>query len=161
MEFTFDIRGNLVPPKKNEIDFDAFKTTFVDSFDMDSSRYQIFENYNKFVVDFQKTITPDFIHWINGSFVSNKENPKDIDFVTLIDYETFFEKESLIDKQFRLKGAKDFYGVDAYTLIIYPESHKKHFFTKSDSMYWYNWFSRTKKNAKKQSFNKGFLELKF
>jgi hypothetical protein len=159
--YTFDIRGSLIPPEKIEIDISAFEDIFVNSFDINSSRYQIFENYKCFVSDFQKEVTPNFVHWINGSFTSNKDNPNDIDFVTLINYETFFEKENLINAKFRLKGAKTFYEVDAYTLIIYSENHKKHFFTKSDSSYWYNWFSKTKKNARKQSFNKGFLELKF
>ena len=84
MELTFDIRGNLMPYEKVRLTLSEFEELFVHSFDKQSTRYEIFENYSKFISDFKKEITPHFIQWVNGSFVSNKKNPNDIDFVTLI-----------------------------------------------------------------------------
>lgn len=93
--------------------------------------------------------------------MSNKANPNDIDFVTLIDWKIFEAKESEIINGFRLKGAKENYNVDAYSVKIYPDNHSKYVLTKSDLAYWYNWFTRTKKNRKRQTFAKGFLEIVF
>ena len=37
-----------------------------------------FENYSQYLQDFQNEISPNFRQWINGSFVTNRTNPKDI-----------------------------------------------------------------------------------
>jgi len=161
MKLAFDIKGNLTPYERTELTLDEFKNIFVDSFEPDSTRFQIFENYLQFLDDFQKEITSDFIHWINGSFVSNKKNPKDIDFVTLINHEIYRKKRNLIDDKFRLKKAKELYKVDAYSLEIYKEDHKKHLICKSDLVYWDTWFSKTKKDWKKKTYPKGYVEINF
>ena len=124
MEPTFDIRGNLIPYKKIIFTLEEFKESFVDSFDSDSTRFEIFENYLEFIRDFQNEVTSNFTQWIDGSFISNKMNPNDIDFVTLINHEYYASHRELIDSKFRLKGAKETYGVDAYALDIFPEEHK-------------------------------------
>lgn len=121
----------------------------------------IFENYCRFLDDFQAQVTPNFIQWVNGSFVTNKENPADIDFVTILDFKTFEESEQFIEKQFRIRGARNAYGVDAYTVRKYPEGHPKHLLYQHELIYWNNWFSSTKKNKAKMKFPKGFVEVIF
>ncbi len=79
MELNFDIRGNLKPYEIIEISLDMLKATFVDSFDKDSTRHELFSNYEAYMADLDKLITKDFYQWIDGSFISNKKNPKDID----------------------------------------------------------------------------------
>ena len=161
MELAFDIRGNLVPQERIELTLDEFRATFVEAFEVDSTRHEIFENYLVFIQDFQKEISETFTHWINGSFVSNKPNPNDIDFVTLIEHEIYEEKRDKIDAKFRLKGAKQWYNVDAYTVELFPEGHSKYLICKSDLVYWDNWFSKTKPDWRKRKFPKGYIEMKF
>jgi len=67
------------------------------------------------------------LQWINGSFVTNTKNPKDIDLVTFIDVELRLEFEVEL-KKIEAKGANDVYGVDAYILTVFPESHSNYFF---------------------------------
>ena len=93
--------------------------------------------------------------------MTQKINPKDIDFVTLINHNIYKEKRTLIDSKFRLKRAKENYNVDAYTIEIYPEGHSKHSISKIDLVYWDNWFSKTKKNWAKKTFPKGYIEINF
>lgn len=121
----------------------------------------IFRNYQKFVSDFKVEISPNFKHWIDGSFVTTKLNPRDIDFVSFIDHDIYTKKRFLIDEKFRLKFAKELYNVDAYTLEIYPEGHKKQNISNLDLVYWLNWFTKTKKNRHKKSFPKGFIEIQY
>lgn len=162
IELSFDIRGNLKPYQKIEIDIEAFKTYFLYSFENSFTRQVIMENYEQYLSDFQREVTPDFVQWIDGSFVSNKNNPKDIDFVNLIDFDIYDEKEEIIASKFRLHNAKNVYKrVDAYAVKIYPEGHERAKITEYDLVYWRNWFTETKNNRMKKKFPKGFIELKF
>lgn len=161
MFFSFDIKGNLLPAQKIALSFDKFKNTFVDLFEPDSARYAIFENYCRFLNDFAELVTANFIHWIDGSFVSNQVNPKDIDFVMLIDFDTYHTHQALIEERSRLQGARNLYGVDAYTIRVYPEVHPNYRHTSMDFAYWNNWFGKTKANRAGKKFDKGFVELNF
>jgi hypothetical protein len=162
MEKIFDTRGNLIPYEKTRLPFSRFKELFVDDFGENSTRMPIFEEYTRFLNDFRRLIITDFVQWVNGSFISEKLNPRDIDFVTLIDYQTFRLNESVIESQFTLWGVKRNYSnLDAYTIIMFPEGHNEYFMTHSDQLYWQDWFSRTKLNRSKRSFPKGFVEIHF
>lgn len=161
MKPIFDVRGNLSPSGKSEFDFDEFKSVFVDSFDSEK-RLEIFENYNQYLLDFNEEITPNFVQWIDGSFVSNKMNPADIDFVTLIDFDIYEKNEELIESKFGKYGVRNHYEyVDAYLVKFYPEDHERRKITDFDLVYWLTWFSETKKNRAKKKFPKGFVEIKF
>ncbi len=156
----FDEFGNLYPYQIIEANLDVLQKEFVEPYAIESSRHLIFDRYLQFLSDFEKMITPGFTQWIGGSFVSQVNNPADLDFVTLIDFEIYQKKEKLIDGQFRGKGAARKYGLDAYTLRVYPESHASFFLYQSDAAYWYNLFRKTRKNRLGVSYKKGFLELK-
>lgn len=160
-ELEFDVRGNLMPYKRVRLSFVELKALLVSSFDPSSTRHGIFENYCRFLDDFQTQVTPNFIQWVNGSFATKKTNPADIDFVTILDFKTFEEKEQLIEKQFRLIGARSTYGVDAYTVRKYPEGHRNHLLYQNELVYWDHWFTLTKKNRAKMKFPKGYIEVIF
>jgi len=161
MTVKFDRFGNLYPYKKIEMSLSEFESTFVKHFDSDSNRHLIFENYLNYLSDFKKQITPDFTHWINGSFVSNKQSPGDIDFVNIVDSETVFKKKELIENNFINAGVLKKYQIDAYLVIQYPETHSHFIRTQSDLLYWNDWFSKTKMNNLRKRFPKGFVEIKF
>ena len=159
MDLKFDIRGNLTPYEKVELNIDEFQENYINAFDLNSSRNKIFENYSNYIQDFQNEISPNFKQWINGSFVTNRSNPKDIDLVNLVDFEIVEEKYDLIKSKFINKKALKNYKIDAYLVRIYPKGHKDHFKTVSDLLYWEHWFGHTKKNRAKQRFKKGFIEV--
>ena len=159
MKLKFDEKGHLLPYEKIEINIEEFEEFFIKNFNSDSTRNEIYKSYKRYVSDFKKKITPNFSQWIDGSFVTQKMNPNDIDFVTLIDHEIYNEKRTLIDGHFRLKEAKKIYNVDAYTVEIYNEDHNKYSISKIDLVYWDNWFSKTKKDWTKKTFPKGFVEI--
>ncbi len=162
-EYTFDEHGYLKPRNKIHMTFEEFQRIFVEAFGNDSTRLAIFENYQKFIEDFQKTVTPNFIQWVNGSFVTQKPSPNDIDFVTILDYKIFNEFDEIIDKQFRQSGAIRKYGrqIDVYAVRQYPEGHPQFEVFKGELAYWQFQFSETKRNRANKKFQKGFIELKF
>jgi len=162
MELNFDIRGNLKPYEKVELKLEDLVEIFVNNFEESATRNEIYQNYTKYLKDFEQEITPNFIQWIDGSFISNKTNPRDIDFVTLIDFDIYQKNEQIIDSKFRRYGAKANYSrIDAYTIKNYPKNHERRNITEFDLVYWSNWFTETKKNRAKKKFKKGFIELKF
>lgn len=60
MELHFDIRGNLKPYETIEISMETFQKTFVNAFDTESIRQELFENYNRYMERFSGLITKDF-----------------------------------------------------------------------------------------------------
>lgn len=159
----FDLRGNLTT--SIELTFQEFKDNFVTNWQTENeTRVSIFNVFETYIADFQALITPDFITWVDGSFVSNKKShPNDIDFVSFVDYKIVDFKLELLDKQFKRLGVKNFYSnqIDAYICPVYPENHPKAFYTISDRLDWQNQFSYTKPNKNRERFSKGFIEIKF
>jgi len=161
MELTFDFKGYLTPYNRIELTLEQFEETFVGKFPSSTTRPKNYQCYLSFLEDFKTEITGNFTHWINGSFTTKKNNPRDIDFATLIEYQNYERNRELIDSKYRLEGARKGYHVDAYTVEIYPESHEKYLICKADLLYWDAWFRKAKKNRAKKSFPKGYIEIKF
>jgi hypothetical protein len=162
MEFTFDIRGNLLPPQAIDCSLQDFETAFVQSFEESDTRLALFSSFMHYIRDFQTKVTPDFCIWIDGSFVSNKLNPNDLDMVVLIPYEDYEVKEQLQEQQFRLAGAAVYYpNLDVYTVKYYPQMHQKHWNTNLDVLHWTDFWSKTRKNRHGRQFAKGFIQIKF
>ena len=91
-----------------------FRQNFVDAFDKESNRQELFENYTQYMNNFSSLISKDYFQWIDGSYVSNKKRPGDIDLVTVIDYRDYEKNKSIFEKEFAsLRGRKK-YNVDAY-----------------------------------------------
>lgn len=161
MEFSFDIRGYLRPYGKNKIKQGQFKEEFVDPFDEGSSRKKLYKGFIRYNQDLKALLNGGkYIQWVDGSFISTKIDPKDIDLVNMIDHKLVdkFEKEL---SRFTKRSGFENYGVDGYVVRIYPKDHPKYIRTKSDLVYWENWFSKSRLNRRKQRFSKGFVELEF
>ena len=149
----FDLNGNLLPHTAIEISLNNFHGHFVQNFANTSSRSGIFENYQRYLEDFKREITSEFYQFINGSFVSKKQNPNDLDLVTFIDYRVYEQKESQLEP---FKGFLVYEGIDAYIEKIYPPNHR--FYTRfhADFLYWNDLFTRNRRGQRK-----GFIKIIF
>ena len=96
---TYDFRGNLTPYDITQFSFETFVEHFVDEFEDSTTRKLIFEQYQRYLLDIRTMITDDFVQWIDGSFVSRKTNPNDIDVVTFLDFDVYETHKALILKQ--------------------------------------------------------------
>ncbi|MEM9983021.1 MAG: hypothetical protein AAF734_11035 [Bacteroidota bacterium] len=94
MKLSFNTQGYLQPAGINSVTLDIFEEMFVNSFGEESVRkklYQKFLTYNQALgVIFEGQ---DYTQWIDGSFVSLKTRPRDIDLVNLIDYQLVYKYE--------------------------------------------------------------------
>ncbi|MEL6650424.1 MAG: hypothetical protein AAFQ87_06400, partial [Bacteroidota bacterium] len=76
-----------------------------------------------------------FRQWINGSFISQDGNPRDIDLVNLIDYQVVDLYEPQLRK-FISNEARETYAVDGYIVKLYPSEHPYFSRTQADLLYW-------------------------
>ncbi len=160
---TFDERGNLV--ESLDLNIVQFREIFVDKWQKDTStRPAIFQAFENYVLDFKNLITPNFVMWIDGSFVSIKRDKLgDIDCVSFIDYTVYGAKQPIIDSRFNKFGTPNHYGtlLDAYVCPVYPLNHEKAIFTKSDQLDWSYQFSYTKPDRQGKKYAKSFVKIKF
>jgi hypothetical protein len=81
----FDSRGYITPNEIIDVTLNEFESIYC----YNEHRKLIFENYIDFSVELHKLGLSNFYQWIDGSFITTKRYPKDIDFVTFVDYEFF------------------------------------------------------------------------
>lgn len=114
-EIFFDEHGFLKPYEVLDFDLKTFSDTFV----INEQRKRLFENYMNYTTKLCSVVSNSIYQWIDGSFVSKKENHRDIDFVTFIDSNTVFENKNKL-KNFLYPLSKKLYGVDAYIVKVFP-----------------------------------------
>lgn len=160
MELVFDERGNLKPYRAIEIDLKTFESVFATT----ELRKELYDKYLNYLLDLKKVIGQEthFYQWLNGSYVTKKEKPQDIDLVTFVDLQVY-EKELIKNDFLKSPYSEKIYGLDCYFVKIYPENHKRNFEFLADRAYWIDWFSKTnpKHHRNKLTFPKGYIEIKF
>lgn len=124
LEFT--PRGHLVPNRNIRCTLDEFRECFVDQITDSTVRLEIFERYIRYSNNLKQLCGgAELIQWIDGSYVTKVKEPGDIDFVSFIDHEIILQigDQGLVN--FKYPESINVYGVDAYIVPIYPESHTK------------------------------------
>lgn len=158
MSFKFTERGYIDPPERQDLSIKELKTYFVGAFPKSITRKKLFEGFIKYNEAFRSQVTPAMIQWVGGSFTTQKQNPRDVDVVTIVPYDVFDEKSKLIEEKFR-RTAKKEYGVDAYIVSAYPEEHDKYSLSRGILVYWDNQFSKTRKNRAGNRFKRGYIQI--
>lgn len=158
---TYDFRGNLTPYGINQLSFDEFTQHFVDAVIDSSTRKVIFEQYQRYLSDIRTLITDDFMQWIDGSFVSRKINPNDIDIVTFLDFEVYESHKELISKHFVGNNAYYNFKVDGYIFQKFPINHREYDYSIANQAYWKDFFGHTRPNRAGIKLPSGFIEIKF
>jgi hypothetical protein len=156
----FDIRGNLQPSEIIPFSWENFNKIFVLDFEDSETRKKLFDNFQGFIHTIQENITPEFTIWVDGSYVSEKQNPRDIDALFLLDFKTCENKKSILDNQYFVKEFKFTKGLDLYFSIEYPENHKRHFLSHLNHLYWQDVYGHTRKDINSKQYTKGFVALK-
>ena len=152
----FDEYGNLTPYKVIEVDLTTFEAYFVTAFPNSTTRKRLFENYLRYVYRFQDEVFPFFEQWINGSFVTQKENPKDIDLVTFLDYSVYEKRgDKVLDKFWSFSLEDE--GIDSYLVKEYPSQHINY----QETLKWKKTWARRYGNLDNLDNEKGFLKIIF
>ena len=130
----------------------------VEPFPASLSRATLFHEWGKYNRLLRSVIGEDFRQWINGSFVTQKTNPKDIDLVSFIPYRAYERHEAILDKFW--SDAWEAEGIDAYIVKVYPEDHSNYEKrTRIEQEQWVRRYSATKPTRDFVTYPKGFLSI--
>ena len=157
----FDSQGNLFPYKVIEIDLEEFEKLFITNFPNSESRNRLFQNYLAYIQKIKNEIDSTFYQWIDGSFVTSKLNPNDIDLVTFLNFEIY---ENSLPKLTDFQGdkLKKEQNLDCYFVKEYPIEHKNYeVITKYDSVEWFHLFSKTRVHRNGKRYSKGIIQINF
>ncbi len=152
-KLNFDKFGNLTPYQAIEVDLDTLESYFVTAFPKSTTRKRLFENYLRYIYRFQDEVFPFFEQYINGSFVTKKENPKDIDIVTFLDYEVYQKRGDQVLDKFWTFSLED-EGIDAYLVEDYPKNHSFYQKTLEKKIYWENLYIKNRNRNEPKDFLK-------
>jgi hypothetical protein len=83
----FDEKGHLIPYDIIELTLAEFEVFFVEGLEDRAHRRGLFDNYLRYLEALKAVVEAPFYQWVDGSFVTLKSSPKDIDVLTFIEYE--------------------------------------------------------------------------
>ncbi len=149
----FDNNGYLFPYQAIEIDLATLQDVFV----FNKHREQLFIHYLRWLDSFKSKVTQEFTQFINGSFISQKEFPKDMDFVTFFDYKIYEQEERFLDKYWTFSLENE--GLDSYLVKTYPQEHEKFPDYIKDKNVWETRYSKTTADEMENIFKKGFIKI--
>ncbi|MBK1784713.1 DUF6932 family protein [Prauserella cavernicola] len=151
--------GGVLPPGKHVVTIDEFHTHFVDAFGDSTSRKRLFVRWQRHR-EALSSVLPIHSQWINGSYVTSKINPGDVDVVTLFDGEAFDGLapglQQMVGAMLAGKQTKHVWGIDSYALPIYPDGHSLAPETLKAKDHW-DWFWQRIKDV--EGAEKGYLEV--
>ncbi|QIP16444.1 hypothetical protein G8759_29270 [Spirosoma aureum] len=147
----FDAQGHLFP-------YDLIETEwkpFADTFGWNDHRHTLIELFYSFLNKLNDLSINEFTLWIDGSFVTRKEHPNDIDAVVVLPtpiYRQFEKHLRTLREQFD--------GLDIYFVRLISEEEPDYFLYVSDRAEWLFQFTMTKPDrVTRRKFPKGFLQL--
>lgn len=159
MPLQFDIHGCLIPYQEIPTNSWEMFEHFVEAFPKSETRAALYDILTNYCTQLKNILYPDIteiskdtILWIDGSFVTKKENPNDIDIVIFVDSQLFGSKKELLVGLKCNKSQQilpDFPRIDAHIVEKYPPSHAKYNNYHLDYLYWLDWFSKNRKGRKK------------
>ncbi|CAI4043394.1 unnamed protein product [uncultured archaeal virus] len=151
----FDHMGYL--PPANDLycpDINEFITRFVEV-DGSSKRKKIFEGYQSYCTRFRSIIIK---LWVDGSYITDKLNPNDIDLTVHYDAIKFNDLRIIqfVEKGYfaNRKYLKAKYECDTFPVPVYPKNHPFYQLTVAQSEKWRKWFTKDR-----NGIPKGLVEL--
>lgn len=142
----FDENG-VLPVGLHACNEDEFRALLVDAFPQSTSRAIIAAGFGRLRSDACDHNIAG-LHWIDGSYVTDKVDPDDVDLVTFIDFDLLESMASTPAEDFLTSalgaGPKTppIYRSDAYIVAVAPAGHPHHASFSKAYDYWRNWFGR-------------------
>jgi hypothetical protein len=133
------------------------KVNFVDAVPASETRATIFEGFVRHTADLRQRPVA-FEQYVDGSFVSSKINPGDIDLVCVADADTLdslpTSEQEKIRQLFRGKITKSTHHCDAYLIASVSESDPRYQYYFQNKKFWLGCFGFDRADQPK-----GFLRL--
>lgn len=134
----FDQYGHLMPYELVETDIKIFEQYVLFS----QERLKIYTEFKQLIQQLKLEALTEI--WIDGSFITLKPNPRDMDLVIFIEAADYERQEILLSTLRQRSKYLDIYFVKSYS-----QDHPKFFLTNFDKMDWQSFFGRNRQNIKK------------
>ncbi|GAB3222564.1 DUF6932 family protein [Spirosoma arcticum] len=135
----FDEWGYLVPAQPIVTTLDHFRETF----GFNEHRQTLLQQHADLLVDLRRLELAGAEQWVNGSFVTQKSYPNDMDLVTFIPFRQHQQLEGELRERFAA-----YPNLDAYAVRVFPDDHRSHFLTNLDKMEWLSLFTQSRKDRR-------------
>jgi len=150
----------FLPGGRHQVTDDEFRHHFVDAFAGSRNRRRLFlrwQQHRKALLG----LVPIEAQWLNGSYVTAKPEPGDIDVVSLIDGPTFEAlpegERLLVNSLLAGKQTKAVWSMDSYGVLLYPDGHPGKSTTEHWLVHWDWEWSRVRGD---DDALKGYLEVR-
>lgn len=149
--FQFDDIGNGKPYELISFTHCECEEVFVNQFPTSQTRGENWKNFLEFHRDIEMVSGYTVNHWIDGSFVTNKLNPQDIDVVSFVRPENLTIALQQFDMQRSTpkKYVKSKYNIDNYIVVDLSPSHPHYAKMEEQIQYWRRFFSTDRENNPK------------
>jgi hypothetical protein len=149
----------LLPAGRVRVTVEEFHGAFVEPFPESKTRERLFDRWQDHRAALASML-PLTAQWIDGSFVTAKVDPGDIDLVNVLDgvqLDAVPENRRAIARMM-LSGqsTRNLWGIDSYPLPEYPDGHPFHNEYLRFRGYWDRWFGLVRGN---DQATKGYLEV--
>jgi hypothetical protein len=149
----------LLPPGLHVVTEQQFRDTFVNAFPPSSSRHRLFLKWQRHKAAISSIITIEK-QWIDGSFVTDRPNPRDVDVVNFILADDIDKlalgQQALLENLVSGHDTRDVWGIDSFLVPAVLDGDPRRPLVKQQEDYWLDLFSRVRDN---DSLRKGFLEV--
>lgn len=143
----FDSHG-LLPDGVYECDEAVFVEKFVGAFPASARRSMLFDGF-QLLRDEAEVVVSSATQWVNGSFVTDKIDPDDIDVVTFVELDLlnalFIDQQNIVKNL--LNGREDTkkkYGCHTFLVPCCDASNKFFGVFEMQRLYWRKWFGKTR-----------------
>lgn len=151
---TFDENGYLIPYELTPSDLSTIEAVFVDPFINSLTRRNVFDAFTSYLTELKSALNAPLEVWVNGSFISLKDNPNDIDFVIFVSKQVATVNSDII-YQFRQRRFSEESLTDGYFVETVPLSHADYNLYQYDRQDWHRAF------VFGRNVKKGYLQLLF
>ncbi len=94
------------------------------------------------------------VQWLDGSFVTNKAEPNDLDLVTFVPASQYTDSINWLVEHYSTVNLHEL-RLDAYLCPVFPENHVDH----EEYLYFLNYWQNLFGSSKAINQTKGFLEV--
>lgn len=150
--------NGLLPTGLVKVSAEQVHEYFVAPFTTSTTRQRL---YDQWLLHRQaiEVVIPIERQWLNGSFVTHKVDPADIDVVTFIDGESLnalgLPRQAVLGDLMAGHSTRDRWGIDSFLVPTYAEGHPDRTAARKVEGTWRRMWT----NVKGSNLTKGFLEV--
>lgn len=153
------LETGLLPPGRHVATVDEVQATFVEAFSDSTRRQAIFDSWLRHRDSLRYVLSADR-QWIDGSFVTSKPEPADIDVVTFVDADEYNAlppwRQALGLSLLLGHNNRDFWQVDSFAVPVVADADSPEYGAYAGQVaYWEHQWSHTRTPGEE----KGYLEV--